>query len=61
MELTEEEVKVKNKALGIMGAAGFKCEDPEIFNLAFRFARGEISEAELNQLVRDYVKDPLVA
>ncbi len=61
MELTEEEVKVKNKARGIMGAAGCKCEDPEIFNIAFQFARGEISEAELNQLVRDYVKDPLVA
>lgn len=55
MELTEEEIKIKNKARGVMGAAGFKCEDPEIFNIAFRFARGEISEEEMKRLSREHV------
>lgn len=61
MELTEEELKIKDKVRGVMGAAGFKMENPEIFDLVFRFTRGEISEEELKQIARDCAKTPLVA
>lgn len=61
MELTAEETRLMNMVRGAMGAAGFKCEDPEIFNIGFRYIRGEIDEEEMKRLSREHVASLAVA